>query len=220
MIATGIAPFQLAATEPAPPPAIAPRKCTVTLLIPTLNEVEGMKVIMPLVEREWVDQILILDGGSTDGTIEYARAQGYEVHVQKEPGIRQGYMEVLPKVRGDVILTFSPDGNSIPELLPRLIAKIDEGYDMVIASRLSSASEERGRRLGDGVWKLALHADREPVAWRAVHGCDGDLPRVSHAAHPRTRTRSGPAGTAHQKSSSAAGSAGSRCFRCGRRGGS
>ena len=94
-----------------------------------------MKAIMPLVDREWVDQILILDGGSTDGTIEYARTHGYEVHVQNEPGIRQGYMEVLPKVRGDVLLTFSPDGNSIPELLPRLIAKIDEGYDMVIASR-------------------------------------------------------------------------------------
>jgi glycosyltransferase involved in cell wall biosynthesis len=111
------------------------RKCKVTLLVPTLNEIVGMRAIMPLVNREWVDQILILDGGSTDGTAEYAREQGYEVHVQREPGIRQGYMEVLPMVRGDVILTFSPDGNSIPELLPQLIAKIDEGYDMVIASR-------------------------------------------------------------------------------------
>jgi glycosyltransferase involved in cell wall biosynthesis len=121
-----------AATDLPAPPA---RKCTVTLLVPTLNEVVGMRAIMPLVRREWVDQILILDGGSTDGTVEYAREHGYEVHVQTEPGIRQGYMEVLPMVRGDVILTFSPDGNSIPELLPQLVAKIDEGYDMVIASR-------------------------------------------------------------------------------------
>jgi glycosyltransferase involved in cell wall biosynthesis len=122
-------------TAAAGPPAAPARKCTVTLLVPTLNEVVGMRAIMPLVRREWVDQILILDGGSTDGTVEYAREHGYEVHVQTEPGIRQGYMEVLPKVRGDVILTFSPDGNSIPELLPQLVAKIDEGYDMVIASR-------------------------------------------------------------------------------------
>jgi glycosyltransferase involved in cell wall biosynthesis len=119
---------------PTGPPAV-PRKCTVTLLVPVLNEIVGMKAIMPLVRREWVDQILILDGGSTDGTAEWARANGYDVHVQTEPGIRQGYGEVLPKVRGDVILTFSPDGNSIPGLLPRLVAKIDEGYDMVIASR-------------------------------------------------------------------------------------
>jgi glycosyltransferase involved in cell wall biosynthesis len=115
--------------------SLVARKCTVTLVVPTLNEIVGMKAIMPQVRREWVDQIIILDGGSTDGTAEWARDNDYEVHVQSEPGIRQAYMEVLPKVRGDVILTFSPDGNSIPELLPQLVAKIDEGYDMVIASR-------------------------------------------------------------------------------------
>ena len=121
--------------EPATRSPKVPRKCVVTLVVPTWNEIEGMKAIMPQIRREWVDQIIILDGGSTDGTIEWARDNGYEVHVQTEPGIRQAYMEVLPKVRGDVILTFSPDGNSIPDLLPDLIAKIDEGYDMVIASR-------------------------------------------------------------------------------------
>lgn len=108
---------------------------SVTLLVLTWNEIDGMRVIMPRVRREWVDQVLILDGGSSDGTIEYARAQGYEVYVQKERGVRQGMMEVLPLVRGEVIITFSPDGNSIPELIPVLIAKMGEGYDMVIASR-------------------------------------------------------------------------------------
>ncbi|MBP3955203.1 glycosyltransferase family 2 protein [Gemmata sp. G18] len=111
------------------------RTCTVTLVVPTLNEIDGMRAIMPLIRPEWVDQIIILDGGSTDGTVEWARANGYEVHVQSEPGIRQAYMEVLPKVRGDVIVTFSPDGNSIPDLLVDLVTKIDEGYDMVIVSR-------------------------------------------------------------------------------------
>ena len=44
-----------------------------------------MKVIMPQINREWVDQILILDGGSTDGTIEYAREQRLRsLHVQQE----------------------------------------------------------------------------------------------------------------------------------------
>jgi len=45
----------------------------VTLLIPTLNEVNGMKEIMPKIKKEWCDQILIVDGQSTDGTVEYAR---------------------------------------------------------------------------------------------------------------------------------------------------
>ncbi len=45
----------------------------VTLLALTLNEIDGVRAIMPRISREWFDQILILDGGSTDGTVEWAR---------------------------------------------------------------------------------------------------------------------------------------------------
>jgi glycosyltransferase involved in cell wall biosynthesis len=125
----------LAAPAYAAKPASATGRQTVTLLIPTLNEITGMKAIMPRIRPDWVDQILILDGGSTDGTVEWAREQGYEVYIQKEAGIRQAYGEVLPLLEGDWLLTFSPDGNSIPELIPELLAKMREGHDMVIASR-------------------------------------------------------------------------------------
>lgn len=109
----------------------------------TLNEIEGMKAIMPQIKREWVDQIIVVDGGSKDGTIEWARDNGYEVYVQRQKGFRHAYTEVMPLVTGDVIVTFSPDGNSIAELLPELIAKMREGYDMVIVSRyLGKAKSE------------------------------------------------------------------------------
>lgn len=107
----------------------------VTLIVMSLNEVEGMKQIMPRVKKEWVDQIIVLDGGSTDGTIEYSKEQGYFVHIQQKEGIRHAYNEVLEYIEGDVLITFSPDGNSIPELIPPLIEKMKEGYDMVIVSR-------------------------------------------------------------------------------------
>lgn len=106
-----------------------------TLLIPTLNEVIGMREIMPKIKKDWCNQIIILDGGSTDGTVEYAREQGYLVYIQKNPGLRSAYNEVLPLIEGDFLITFSPDGNSIPESIPDLVAKMKEGYDMVIASR-------------------------------------------------------------------------------------
>ncbi len=51
----------------------------VTLLVPTLNEIDGMKTLMPLVKSEWVDQILIVDGQSSDGIGEYTRAHGHKV---------------------------------------------------------------------------------------------------------------------------------------------
>jgi len=106
-----------------------------TLLVMALNEIDGMKAIMPRVQPGWVDQIVVCDGGSTDGTAEWAREQGYTVHVQRKKGFRQGYYEVWPLVEGDVVITFSPDGNSIPEKIPELVRKMRDGHDMVIASR-------------------------------------------------------------------------------------
>jgi glycosyltransferase involved in cell wall biosynthesis len=115
----------------------------VTLLVMTLNEIDGMKVIMPQIDRSWCSQIIIVDGGSTDGTIEWAKANGYETYVQKRKGFRHAYNEVLPMVSGDVVLTFSPDGNSLSKLIPDLIEEMKKGYDMVIVSRyLKGASSE------------------------------------------------------------------------------
>lgn len=113
----------------------------VTLLVPTLNEINGMKTVMPHIKPGWCDQILIVDGQSTDGTAAYARAQGYDVVIQQKKGMRHAYMEALPHVKGDVILTFSPDGNSIPELIPACIDKLKEGYDMVVVSRYAKGAK-------------------------------------------------------------------------------
>lgn len=125
-----------------------------TLLVCTLNEIDGMRVIMPQIDRQWCDQIIILDGGSTDGTIQYARDNGYFVYIQKKKGFRHAYTEVLPYIDGDVVITFSPDGNSVPELIPRLIDKMREGYDMVIASRYlgEAKSEDDDILTGFGNW--------------------------------------------------------------------
>lgn len=107
----------------------------ITLVIPTLNEIDGIKVIMPRIRPKWYDQLIILDGGSTDGTVEYLKSSGYEIYFQKEAGLRKGFIENYKNVKGDIIITFSPDGNSVPELIPALASKIKEGYDMVIVSR-------------------------------------------------------------------------------------
>jgi len=106
-----------------------------TLLVLTFNEIDGMRSIMPQIKKEWCDQIIIVDGGSTDGTIEWALEHNYTLHIQKQKGIRFAYFEVLPLIEGDLIVTFSPDGNSPPYAIPDLIHKMREGFDLVIGSR-------------------------------------------------------------------------------------
>lgn len=119
-----------------------------TLLVMTLNELEGMKAVMPRIQKGWVDQILVADGGSSDGTIEWSRAQGYDLAVCQKPGLTNSYLEAWPKIRGDIVIYFSPDGNSVPEAIPDLVAKMEKGYDMVIASRyLGSAKSDDDDRI-------------------------------------------------------------------------
>ena len=117
---------------------------SVTLFVPTLNEITGMKAIMPRIKRGWVDEILFVDGGSTDGTLKYAQDHGNKiVHQTRTKGITGAYQEGLPHVKTDICLSFSPDGNSVPERIPDLINKMGKGLDMVIVSRyLDGAKSE------------------------------------------------------------------------------
>ena len=119
------------------------KRLTVTLFIPFLNEVHGLRVIMPRIKLEWVDEIILLDGGSTDGSLAYLQSLGFTVLTQRTKGIKAAFWEAFEIAQGDVIIPFSPDGNSIPEDIPKLIDKISEGYDIVIASRyLDSAKSQ------------------------------------------------------------------------------
>ena len=109
---------------------------------------------MPKVDRSLFCQILIVDGKSKDKTVEVSREMGFDVVIQQTPGIRGAYMDALPHIKGDVILTFSPDGNSLPELLKPCIEKFKQGYDMLIVSRYApgAKSDDDDAVTGFGNW--------------------------------------------------------------------
>ena len=113
---------------------------TTALLILTLNEVDGIKKIMPLVKREWVDELVVIDGGSTDGTVEEAKKMGLEVVLQKSKGHGAAIMLGVEITKSDNIVIFGPDGNHEPQEILQLKEKIGEGYDQVIISRFGKTS--------------------------------------------------------------------------------
>ena len=113
---------------------------TTAILILTLNEIDGMKKIVPKINKNWAEEILLVDGGSTDGTIEEAEKLGIKVLKQKIKGHGAAILEGVDATTSDNIVIFGPDGNHEPEEIPILIEKIKEGYDQVLISRFGKGS--------------------------------------------------------------------------------
>jgi glycosyltransferase involved in cell wall biosynthesis len=109
---------------------------SVSVIIPTKNEIDAIKQILPQVNQDWADEWIVIDGNSNDGTVEEAEKLGFKVIRQKGDGLGAAYREAVQHASYENILFFSPDGNALPEYIPKLIKKMNEGnYDIVQISR-------------------------------------------------------------------------------------
>jgi glycosyltransferase involved in cell wall biosynthesis len=112
----------------------------VTLVVLTLNEIDGAGHVFPKLPLSSVDEVLVVDGGSTDGTIEFFRARGVQVIVQQQRGRGEAFRLAVQHARNEWLIFFSPDGNEDPADIARLVDGLAAGYDMVIASRFMAGA--------------------------------------------------------------------------------
>ena len=133
-----------------------------TIFVLTLDEIDGVSAIMPKVKKEWADQIVLVDGGSTDGTIEKAKELGFDVINQKNKGEGNACRVGTDATESDFVMFFSPDGNDVPTDIPKLIQKTKEGFDVVHISRFGkeSISEDANwlERFGNNMFTFLVNS--------------------------------------------------------------
>ena len=125
-----------------------------TVILLTLNEIEGVQAIVPTLPSGAADEILAIDGGSTDGTREWLAAQGIRVVVQKTRGRGAAFREAVEAASGSHFVFFSPDGNETVSDIPRLFEAIEKGADLAIGSRFlpGGGNEEDAQTLPLRKW--------------------------------------------------------------------
>ena len=111
------------------------------IFVLTLDEIVGVNIIMPQVKKEWAEQIVFVDGGSTDGTVERAKELGFDVIHQHNKGEGNACRVGTDATESDYVMFFSPDGNDLPGDIPKLIQKAKEGHDIVHISRFGKKSQ-------------------------------------------------------------------------------
>lgn len=107
----------------------------ITLIIPTLNEIHSIETVLKDIPKDVVDEILIVDGHSTDGTAEAVKRLGNKVILQKDRGYGNAVKTAAEHATGDVIVLMDADGSYEANDIPKLIQCIKEGYDIAYGSR-------------------------------------------------------------------------------------
>ena len=105
-----------------------------SLIAATLNEIEAIQVVLPELQEGWVDEIVITDGGSTDGTVEFCKERG--VKVVQQTG--KGYDSVTEMVSDRADL--GADGEDA-----ELVSGCPERDTSTVGSSADAGSSESGR---------------------------------------------------------------------------
>ena len=116
-------------------PAGYPR---ISVIICTLNEEMNLPHVLPKIPR-WADEVILVDGHSTDNTISVAKKLCPQTKVLSQPGKGKGdaLKYGVEQATGEIIVTLDADGETPPEEMDRFVQSLLDGYDLVKGSRLS-----------------------------------------------------------------------------------
>lgn len=108
----------------------------ISVLVFTLNEEASLPHVLPRIP-EWVHEVILVDGHSTDNTVALAKELRPGVRVLQQPGRGKGdaLRYGIAHVKGDIIVTLDADGQTDPVELPRFVEAIRRGYDFAKGTR-------------------------------------------------------------------------------------
>ncbi len=156
---------------------------TVSLCLLTWNELAGCQHDIPLIDRSQFDEIYCIDGGSSDGTVDYLESQGIKVYPQTAKGLNQACIDGCNNCNSDAFVFFHPKGTIPVEDTYKFRPFFEKGYEFVVGSRMmkGSKNEEDGQLFKPRKWfvltlalvaKILFKKEGNSI-WDCLHGFRG-----------------------------------------------
>jgi glycosyltransferase involved in cell wall biosynthesis len=157
------------------------RRSRIVAIIPVLDEEGAIGKVVAAMPRDWIDEVIVVDGDSSDRTVAVARAAGATVLVERERGYGRACARGAAAAvdHGAGILVFlDGDGSDRPETIPQLAQPIlTDKFDFVVGSRTRGEREKgsmgahqalAGRVIGGAIGLIYGVRYSDMCAFRAI----------------------------------------------------
>ncbi|MGV2950192.1 glycosyltransferase family 2 protein [Acinetobacter sp. AGC35] len=126
----------------------------ISIVLPAKNESAAIgQTLAQIQQLQLAHEIIVVNDGSTDQTKQVAESAGAKV--VSHPYSKGNGAAIKTGARhatGDVIVFMDADGQHDPNDIPRLLAKIEEGFDLVVGARQKGSQANLGRGIANGLY--------------------------------------------------------------------
>jgi glycosyltransferase involved in cell wall biosynthesis len=127
---------------------------SVSVVIPVKNEAANLPHVFPVIP-DWIDEVVLVDGRSTDNTLEVARRLRPDIKIVPQKGAGKGdaLLAGFAACSGDIIVAMDGDGSTHGSEIIHFVSALVAGADFVKGSRFASGGRSDditvGRRCGN-----------------------------------------------------------------------
>lgn len=155
----------------------------ISLCLITWNELRGCEIDVPKIDLSQFDEVYAVDGGSSDGTVDFLESFNIPVYKQPKKGLNAAYIHAFEKSEADAVVIYFPKGTVPVEDLYLIKEELKKGTDLVVLSRMikGAVNEEDSNILRPRKWAVLCLSMVAGLVWKregyrirdVLHGIKG-----------------------------------------------